>query len=92
MTGFQIVPHNYENCYINEGLAQCLATMYAARLVNQRDPKLRDSPIYGTVTTGQVWRFLALTKDMKAMVDLNDRYLTPVDELLGILVKLTCEK
>ncbi|MBO1347947.1 MAG: hypothetical protein EBE86_011335 [Hormoscilla sp. GUM202] len=53
---------------------------------------MRDSPIYGTVTTGQVWRFLALTKDMKAMVDLNDRYLTPVDELLGILVKLTCEK
>ena len=65
---------------------------YAARLVNQRDPKLSDRAVYGTVTTGQVWRFLALTKDMKAMVYLNDRYLTPVDELLGILVSLTSGK
>jgi len=81
-----------KNENINEGLAQCLATMYAARLVNQRDPKLSDRPVYGTVTTGQVWRFLALTKEMKAMVDLTDRYLTPVDELLGILVSLTSGK
>lgn len=87
-----VVEAKNENENINEGLAQCFATMYAARLINQGDPKMSDRPVYGTVTTGQVWRFLALTKDMKAMIDLNDRYLTPVDELLGILVNLTSGK
>ncbi|NEO11816.1 MULTISPECIES: hypothetical protein [unclassified Moorena] len=78
-----------KNENINEGLPQCLATMYAARLVNQKEPEMAERTVYGTVTTGQVWRFLALTPEGKAMVDLNDRYLTPVDELLGVLVAMT---
>ncbi|NEO35023.1 MAG: hypothetical protein F6J90_01360 [Moorea sp. SIOASIH] len=78
-----------KNENINEGLPQCLATMYAALLVNQKEPEMAERTVYGTVTTGQVWRFLALTQEGKAIVDLNDRYLTPVDELLGVLVAMT---
>lgn len=74
-----------KNENINEGLAQCIATMYAAYLINRRDPNIGTKPVYGTVTTGQVWRFLALTSHLEVLIDLNDRYLTPIDELLGLL-------
>lgn len=74
-----------KNENINEGLAQCIATMYAAYLSNRRDPNIGAKTVYGTVTTGQVWRFLALTSHLEVLIDLNDRYLTPIDELLGLL-------
>ena len=74
-----------KNENINEGLAQCIATMYAAYLFNRRDPSVGAKTVYGTVTTGQVWRFLALTPRLEVLIDLNDRYLTPIDELLGLL-------
>lgn len=77
-----------KNENINEGLAQCIATMYAAFLVNRRDHKIGDKTVYGSVTTGQVWRFLALTPDLEVAIDLKDRYLTPIDELLGLLKAL----
>lgn len=44
-----------------------------------------EKTVYGTVTTGQVWRFLALRPNLEVLIDLNDRYLTPIDELLGLL-------
>ncbi|MBD1804229.1 hypothetical protein H6F98_01905 [Microcoleus sp. FACHB-SPT15] len=74
-----------KNENINDGLAQCIATMYAAFLVNRRDPKIEAKTVYGSVTTGQVWRFLALTPNLEALIDLKDRYLTPINELLGLL-------
>lgn len=74
-----------KNENINNGLAQCIATMYAAFLVNRHDPKLGAKTVYGAVTTGQVWRFLALKSNLEVSIDLNDRYLTPLDELLGLL-------
>ncbi|MFB2839540.1 hypothetical protein [Floridanema evergladense] len=74
-----------KNENINEGLAQCIATMYAAYLVNRRNSNLDKKTVYGTVTTGQVWRFLALTSDLEVFIDFSDRYLTPIEELLGLL-------
>lgn len=74
-----------KNENVNGGIAQCVATMYAAHLLNQADPNLRSRSIYGCVTTGQVWRFLALQPDGTVQIDLNDRYLTPIDQLLGVL-------
>ncbi|MCP2730812.1 hypothetical protein [Limnofasciculus baicalensis] len=74
-----------KNENINDGLAQCIATMYGALLVNQRDPNIGTKTVYGCVTTGQVWRFLALTPDLEVLIDLKDRYLTPIDEVLGLL-------
>jgi hypothetical protein len=82
-----IVEAKNEN--INDGLAQCIASMYAARLVNQNDPTIANHPTYGIVTTGQIWRFLVMPSLQLVKIDLNDRYLTPVADLLGIFVSIT---
>lgn len=81
-----IVEAKNEN--INDGIAQCIAEMVAARIVNQLEPHLLDHSIYGCVTTGQVWRFLVLTTAGEVQMDLRDRYLTPIDELLGVLIAM----
>lgn len=82
-----IVEAKNEN--INDGLAQCIAEMYAAQIVNQKNPEANIKTVYGTVTTGQVWRFLSIDETQQVKVDLNERYLTPLNELLGILVAIT---
>ncbi|BDA70667.1 hypothetical protein CAL7716_048330 [Calothrix sp. PCC 7716] len=82
-----IVEAKNEN--INDGLAQCIASMYAAQIVNQKNLEENISTVYGTVTTGQVWRFLSIDKNQLVKVDLNERYLTPLNELLGILAAIT---
>ena len=82
-----IVEAKNEN--INDGLAQCIASMYAAQIVNQKNLEENIPTVYGTVTTGQVWRFLSIDKTQLVKVDLNERYLTPLNELLGILAAIT---
>lgn len=82
-----IVEAKNEN--INDGLAQCIASMYAAQIVNQKNLEENIPTVYGTVTTGQVWRFLSIDKNQLVKVDLNERYLTPLNELLGILAAIT---
>ena len=81
-----IVEAKNEN--VNDSIAQCIAEMVAARIVNQLEPHLLDHSIYGCVTTGQVWRFLVLTTAGEVQMDLRDRYLTPIDELLGVLIAM----
>jgi hypothetical protein len=78
-----------KNENINDGLAQCIASMYAAGLVNQTDPAVANRPIHGIVTTGQVWRLLTMPNLHQVKIDLNDRYLTPVGDLLGLFVAMT---
>lgn len=82
-----IVEAKNEN--INDGLAQCIAEMYAAQIVNQKNLEEKIKTVYGTVTTGQVWRFLSIDNNQQVKVDLNERYLTPLNELLGVLVAIT---
>ncbi|MDF5720421.1 MAG: hypothetical protein PUP91_08045 [Rhizonema sp. PD37] len=81
-----IVEAKNEN--INDGLAQCIAEMFAAQIINQKHQEENIKTIYGIVTTGQVWRFLSIDKTQFVKIDLNERYLTPINELLGILVAL----
>ncbi len=81
-----IVKAKNEN--INDGLAQCIAEMFAAQIINQKNHEENITTVYGTVTTGQVWRFLSIDKTQLVKVDLNERYLTPINELLGIIVAL----
>jgi activator of 2-hydroxyglutaryl-CoA dehydratase len=52
-----------KNENINDGLAQCIAEMYAAQIVNQKNLEENIKTVYGTVTTGQVWRFISLDKN-----------------------------
>ncbi|MEO1591448.1 MAG: hypothetical protein AAFU71_09175 [Cyanobacteria bacterium J06632_22] len=78
-----------KNENINSGLAQCIAAMVAAQIQNQREGS-SDEAIYGVVTTGQVWRFLRLDPNKHVLIDLKDRYLTPIEELLGALTAMAC--
>ena len=45
---------------IEEGLGQCAAQMFGARLYNAKEGKAVPS-VYGCVTTGDAWQFLKLT-------------------------------
>lgn len=72
-----------KNESIPSGLGQCIATMLAARLFNEREGKPQD-PLYGVVTTGTDWKFLKL-QGQTAFIDITDYYIKEVDKILGIL-------
>lgn len=73
-----------KNDNINNGFGQCVATMIAAKLFNEREKN--DIPsIYGVVTTGSIWRFLKLTANL-VQTDINEYYLRDLDKILGILM------
>ena len=73
-----------KNESIPSGLGQCIATMIAARLFNQREGKPIDI-LYGAVTTGTDWKFLKLEGQI-AFIDINDYYIKEIDKILAILV------
>ena len=68
------------------GMAQCLAEMIAAQRFNEA----RGEPIetiYGTVTSGTLWRFLRIRGSV-AEADLQDYYIEDIEKILGILVSM----
>ncbi|MDY6939759.1 MAG: hypothetical protein SWY16_19170 [Cyanobacteriota bacterium] len=69
---------------LKPALGQCLAEMVAAQRFNQQKQQ-PISTIYGTVTSGTVWRFLKL-EGQTATIDFIDYPLPPVDRILGFLV------
>lgn len=69
---------------LKPALGQCLAEMVAAQRFNQQQQQPL-ATIYGTVTSGTVWRFLKLEGQMAA-IDLTDYPLPPVATILGFLV------
>lgn len=74
---------------LKPALGQCLAEMVAAQRFNQR----RQQPIsviYGTVSSGTVWRLLKL-EEQTVTIDLTDYPLPPVEQILGILVWMAQE-
>lgn len=73
-----------KNENIKAGLGQCIAEMIAAQLFNHQKNRSIQK-IYGTVTTGQVWKFLKLEEN-KVTVDINDYYINDVGQILGIFV------
>ena len=68
---------------IESGLGQCAAQMVAARMFNQAAGR-GEAPVFGCVTTGEVWQFLQLS-DGTAMIDRRRYYL---DNVEGILVAI----
>ncbi|MEM9219689.1 MAG: hypothetical protein AAGD25_35850 [Cyanobacteria bacterium P01_F01_bin.150] len=69
---------------LNQGLGQCLSEMVAAQRFNaSRDRSI--AQIYGTVTTGTVWRFLRLQDDI-VTVDLTEYPVPPTETVLSMLV------
>lgn len=74
---------------LNGGLGQCVAEMIAAQPFNDKN----NSPvpvIYGTVTTGDRWKFLKL-EVQTVTIGLLEYTVPPVDQILGILVSLISE-
>ena len=68
---------------INAGLGQCVAEMLAARIFNERSGN-EIPAIYGSVTTGSIWKFLKLEGSV-INIDLTEYYLKDVNKILGIL-------
>jgi hypothetical protein len=44
------------------------------------------SPIYGVVTTGEIWKFLRLENQV-IEIDLSEYFLNQVNKIMGILGK-----
>lgn len=79
-----IVEAKKEN--IIQGFGQCIATMYAANLFNERENN--NLPyIYGVVTTGTTWKFMKLLEN-KVYIDVDEYYLKEIELLLGIFVSI----
>lgn len=73
-----------KNDNLKSGLGQCLAEMVAARLFNER--KGQHLPrVYGVVTTGSLWKFLALGAD-GVLLDPTEYHISDPGRVLGILV------
>jgi hypothetical protein len=68
---------------INGGLGQCAAEMVAAQIFNQQ-AAIEINTIYGAVTTGSIWQFLKLERQILT-IDLSEYYLKDVNKILGIL-------
>ncbi len=66
------------------GLGQCIASMVAAQIFNERSGIVREE-IYGAVTSGTNWRFLKLVGN-RAWVDDREYFINEVDQILGILL------
>ena len=79
-----IVEAKKEN--IVEGLGQCLATMYAARLFNEKEQQIVPY-IYGAVATGTNWKFLKLDQQC-AYIDIDEYTFKELPILLGILLHI----
>ncbi len=74
---------------IHNGLGQCVAEMFAARLFNARK-EIGMSPIYGAVTTGSAWKFLKLV-DGTVYIDLKEYHISNIGKILGILLSMIQE-
>jgi len=64
------------------GVGQCIATMYAAHLFNEREQQSLPW-IYGAITTGTTWKFLKL-HEQTVYLDRDEYYLKEIEVLMGI--------
>ncbi|MGI8639271.1 MAG: hypothetical protein ACR2MG_04885 [Pyrinomonadaceae bacterium] len=71
----------------DKGTTQCIAEMIAARIFNEREGNPQ-TDIYGTVTTGDAWRFLVL-RGQQGLIEPNLFPLKEIDKIFGILWAMT---
>jgi hypothetical protein len=71
-----------KNDNLLSGLGQCIASMVAARLVNEREG-VGDRVVYGAVTTGSAWKFLQLA-GVEVTIDRREYYINDVGKVLGV--------
>jgi hypothetical protein len=68
---------------VEAGLGQCIAQMVAAQIFNQSAGR-SNFPIFGCVTTGEVWQFLKLQESVVSM-DEQRYYLDGVGSILAAI-------
>jgi hypothetical protein len=68
---------------VKAGLGQCVAQLVGARVFNERAGQ-PPRPLFGCVTTGEVWQFLRL-EDTAVMIDRGRLFLDNVGGILGAL-------
>ena len=72
-----------KNDNIKSGLGQCVATMVAVQLFNEREGSPTPE-VYGAVTTGTIWQFLRLT-GTDVELDTQEHYIDRAEKIFGIL-------
>lgn len=75
-----------KNESIKSGLGQCIAEMIAAQLFNKQNSE-EPRTVYGSVTTGQIWKFLKI-ETQTVFIDKVDYYVSNVEKILGIFVAI----
>lgn len=78
-----------KNRALEEGLGQCAAEMYAAKLMNEQQ-RTAIPCVYGCVSNGYEWLFLQL-KDTTLSVDTQRFYLNEIPRLLGVFQAIIAE-
>jgi len=81
---FTIVEAKNDN--IKSGIPQCISEMVAAQIFNNQKNNLIPC-IYGTVTTGSIWKFIKL-KDNNVAIEMKEHFIENLESLLGILVEI----
>lgn len=74
---------------IEAGLGQCMAQMVAARLFNERAGE-PPRPLFGCVTTGEVWQFLKLD-GVEVVIDSTRLFIDNVGGLLAVLREIVTQ-
>jgi hypothetical protein len=69
---------------LKAGLGQCIAELVAAQRFNQQENHPL-CPLYGIVTSGELWKFLQLT-DHTIVIDLHNYEIHQINKILGILL------
>ena len=74
-----------------KGYVQCFAEMVAARIFNEKEGKPTER-MYGTVTTGDVWRFLMLEGKTAEIESKAFEISDDLEQILGILWAMTFDE
>jgi hypothetical protein len=67
------------------GLGQCVAALVAAQIFNSKSGENQIGPVFGAVTTGNVWRFLKL-EGSTVWIDRPEYHFHQIGKILGILL------
>lgn len=74
-----------------KGYVQCIAEMFAVRIFNEREGKPTER-VYGTVTTGDVWRFLMLENNQALIETVSFDIREDLERILGVLWAMTFDE
>lgn len=83
LTAPLLVVAEAKNLDMVSGIPQCLAEMVALSIFNQQEGHPLPA-VHGVVSTGSQWRFLKLV-GATAWIDVRERYLDDLGEILGVL-------